>query len=81
MISVKECIHSNGEKQQVTVHKRKTALDREQSCDKLDATAGVTTLSAWLVFLQRTDTPCSRCLGHVNLTVWQVSFKPVTKWV
>lgn len=26
-----------------------------------------------LVFLQRTDTPCSRCLGHINLTVWQVS--------
>ena len=72
MISAKESIHSDREKKQLTVHRRKTTQAGEQSSDKLDVVAGVTALIVWLAFLQRTDTACSRHLGHVNLTVWQL---------
>jgi len=57
-----------------STRKKKTTPKGEQSSGKLDVVAGVTALMiAWLFFLQRTDTACSRRLEHVNLTVWQVT--------
>lgn len=45
VISDKESIHSKRIKQHVTVHRNKTALDGEQSSNKLDTTVAITALN------------------------------------
>lgn len=81
VISDKESIHSKRIKQHATVHRNKTALDGEQSSNKLDTMVAITALNCLTGFSTEDRYSLQQMPWARQFNSLTSYFKLVTKWV